>query len=101
MPRNSLRVGLGQLRISSDVDECVGKVEAMLGDASQQGLDVVCFPEAVLGGYYSVHFESADDVDWAAVDKGVGAARRACKAAKVAAAIGASVAWQLARKSRR
>lgn len=91
MPSRSLRVGLGQVRLSADVDECVGKVVAMLDQASQQELDVVCFPEAMIGGYYSVHFGSVDDVDWAAIDKGVRAVRKACKAAKVGAAIGASI----------
>jgi len=87
----SLRVGLGQLRVSADVDECVGKTEAFLHQASKDELDVVCFPETLIGGYYGVHFEKPDDVDWTVVDKGLRAVRKACKAAKVGAAIGASV----------
>ncbi len=91
MPSTPLRVGLGQLRISADINECVGKVESLLREAARLELAVVCFPEAMIGGYYGEHFKDPDAVDWAAVDKGLRAVRKACQAAKVGAAIGASV----------
>jgi predicted amidohydrolase len=69
MPPTTLRVGLGQLRVSADVDACVAKVGSMLQEATRLELDVVCFPEAMIGGYYGEHFKDPDAVDWAAVDK--------------------------------
>lgn len=91
MSSKTLVAALGQLRVSAAVEESVEKCAAFLEDARQQQVDIVCFPEATIGGYYSVHFDDPAEVDWRAVDKGVRAVRNACAASKVGAALGASV----------
>ena len=91
MSSKTLVAALGQLRVSAEVAESVEKCTAFIEEARQQQVDIVCFPEATIGGYYSVHFDDPAEVDWRAVDKGVRAVRKACAAAKVGAALGASV----------
>ncbi len=91
MAKKPLLIGLGQTRVSADVDQSVEKTAAMLREAERLGLDLVCFPEALIGGYFHAHFNDPDEVDWRAVDRGLRAVRKACRACKVGAAIGASM----------
>lgn len=91
MPPNTLVVALGQLRISSDAAEMAEKCISFVEDAGHQGVDIVCFPEAAIGGYYTAQFDDPDEVDWKAVSDGIRAVRKACAASKVGAALGASV----------
>ena len=94
MAARKLVVALGQLRVCADVAESLDKCTAFLTQAAEQDVDIVCFPEATLGGYYGVHFQDPDEVQWPQVDRAIRHVRRACRDLRVGAAIGASVRKQ-------
>jgi predicted amidohydrolase len=52
-------VALASPRIASDLDEGLGKIEWLLSEASAQGAEIVCFPEAYLPGLRGQDFEVA------------------------------------------
>jgi predicted amidohydrolase len=50
-------IGLASPRIATSLDDGLDKIKRMLSDASAQGADIVCFPEAYLPGLRGQDFE--------------------------------------------
>jgi len=50
-------IALASPRIASDLDEGFDKIKRLLSEASAQGADIVCFPEAYLPGLRGQDFE--------------------------------------------
>ncbi|HEU0300876.1 MAG TPA: carbon-nitrogen hydrolase family protein [Longimicrobium sp.] len=50
-------IGLATPRIAATLDEGLEKVERLMADASAQGAEIVCFPEAYLPGLRGLDFE--------------------------------------------
>lgn len=50
-------IALASPRIASSFDEGLGKIERLLSEASAQGADIVCFPEANLPGLRGQDFD--------------------------------------------
>ena len=50
-------IGLASPGIASSIDDGLGKIERLLAEASAQGAEVVCFPEAYLPGLRGQDFE--------------------------------------------
>ena len=50
-------VALASPRVASSLDDGLGKIERCLSDASAQGAEIVCFPEAYLPGLRGQDFE--------------------------------------------
>jgi predicted amidohydrolase len=50
-------VALASPRIASDLDDGLGKIERLLSEASAQGAEIACFPEAYLPGLRGQDFE--------------------------------------------
>lgn len=50
-------IALASPRIASSVDEGLEKVQRLMSDASAQGAEIVCFPEAYLPGLRGQDFE--------------------------------------------
>ena len=50
-------IALASPGIASTVDECLDKIKRLLADASAQGAEIVCFPEAYLPGLRGQDFE--------------------------------------------
>ena len=90
MATDILRVGLGQVRVR-DVETNVEKHIAFIEQARDKGLDLVCFPEAAVSGYYRVHYSDPEEVDWDAVDAGIRRIGDAIRSAGVGAVVGSAV----------
>ena len=90
MAKDILRVGLGQIRVS-DVETNIRKHIEFIERAREQRLDIVCFPEAAISGYYKVHHHHPDEVDWEAVDTGIQRIQDAIRDVGVGAVIGSGV----------
>jgi predicted amidohydrolase len=52
-----LIVGLASPRVATSLDDGLSRIERLLSDASAQGAEVVCFPEAYLPGLRGQDFE--------------------------------------------
>ncbi|HEV2827190.1 MAG TPA: nitrilase-related carbon-nitrogen hydrolase, partial [Pyrinomonadaceae bacterium] len=50
-------IGLASPRVASTLDEGLDKVKQLLAEASAQGAEIVCFPEAYLPGLRGQDFE--------------------------------------------
>src|SRR5438067_13660935 len=50
-------IALAAPRIASSLDDGLDKIKRLLSDASAQGAQIVCFPEAYLPGLRGVDFE--------------------------------------------
>jgi predicted amidohydrolase len=50
-------IGLASPRIAATVDDALDRIERLLADASSQGADIVCFPEAYLPGLRGQDFD--------------------------------------------
>ena len=50
-------IGLASPRIASSLDEGLEKVKRLLSDASAEGAEIVCFPEAYLPGLRGQEFD--------------------------------------------
>jgi N-carbamoylputrescine amidase len=50
-------IALASPRVASSLDEGLDKIKQLLADASAQGAEIVCFPEAYLPGLRGVDFE--------------------------------------------
>jgi predicted amidohydrolase len=50
-------IGLASPRIASTLDEGLDKIKRLLAEASAQGAEIVCFPEAYLPGLRGQDFE--------------------------------------------
>src|SRR5438874_627899 len=50
-------IALAAPRIATTLDEGLDKIRQLLSDASMQGAEIVCFPEAYLPGLRGVDFE--------------------------------------------
>ena len=50
-------IALASPGIAATVDECLDKIKRLLSDASAQGAEIVCFPEAYLPGLRGQDFE--------------------------------------------
>jgi predicted amidohydrolase len=50
-------VGLASPRVASSLDDGLEKIQRLLGEASAQGAEIVCFPEAYLPGLRGQDFE--------------------------------------------
>src|SRR5262249_26399264 len=55
--RSSMIIGLASPGIASSIDDGLGKIERLLAEASAQGAEIVCFPEAYLPGLRGQDFE--------------------------------------------
>src|SRR2546425_841695 len=56
-PRASMIIALASPRIASILDEGLDKIKWLLSEASAQGAEIVCFPEAYLPGLRGVDLE--------------------------------------------
>src|SRR5262245_64953352 len=57
-PRNSFMIiALASPRIATTLDEGLDRVKQLLSEASAQGAEIVCFPEAYLPGLHGVDIE--------------------------------------------
>src|SRR6516162_2807923 len=54
---SSMIVALASPRIASTLDEGLDKIKRLLAEASAQGAEIVCFPEAYLPGLRGQDFE--------------------------------------------
>lgn len=90
MATDIVRVGLGQIRVA-DVETNVRKHIEFIEGGREKGLDLVCFPEAAVSGYYKVHYNRPEEVDWDAVDKGIRRIGDATRSAGVGAVVGSAV----------
>ena len=52
-----MRIALASPRIAASLDEGLGKIERFQSEASAQGAEIVCFPEAYLPGLRGQDFE--------------------------------------------
>jgi predicted amidohydrolase len=50
-------IGLASPRVATTLDEGLGKIKRLLAEASAQGAEIVCFPEAYLPGLRGQDFE--------------------------------------------
>src|SRR5579864_4847599 len=50
-------IGLASTRVASSIDEGLDKIKQSLSEASAQGAEIVCFPEAYLPGLRGQDFE--------------------------------------------
>src|SRR5579872_5135229 len=50
-------IALASPGVASTLDEGLGKIKRLLADASAQGAEIVCFPEAYLPGLRGLDFE--------------------------------------------
>ena len=50
-------IALASPRIASTLDEGLDKIKRLLSEASAQGAEIVCFPEAYLPGLRGQDFE--------------------------------------------
>jgi predicted amidohydrolase len=50
-------IGLASPSVASSLDDGLGKIERLLAEASSQGAEIVCFPEAYLPGLRGQDFE--------------------------------------------
>src|SRR6476660_3129667 len=50
-------IALASPRVASTLDEGLDKIKRMLSDASTQGAEIICFPEAYLPGLRGVDFD--------------------------------------------
>src|SRR5262249_39882219 len=55
--RSSMIIGLASPRIASAFDEGLDKIKRFLSEASAQGAEIVCFPEAYLPGLWGQDFD--------------------------------------------
>jgi predicted amidohydrolase len=55
--RRSLTVALASPRVASSLDEALEKIRSLMAEASAQGAEVVCFPEAYVPGLRGQDFE--------------------------------------------
>jgi len=54
-----MRIGLASPRVASSLDQGLEKVHRLIGQASNEGAEIVCFPEAYLPGLRGQDFEVA------------------------------------------
>src|SRR6185436_16439505 len=52
-----MKIALASPRVATSMDDALGKIERCLSDASTQGAEIVCFPEAYLPGLRGVDFD--------------------------------------------
>ena len=50
-------IGLASPRVASTLDDGLDKIERLLAEASAQGAEIVCFPEAYLPGLRGQDFD--------------------------------------------
>src|SRR4029453_902803 len=55
--RSFMVIALASPRIASDLDDGLDRIKRLLADASAQGAEVVCFPEAYVPGLRGQDFE--------------------------------------------
>ena len=55
--RSSMIIALASPRVASSLDDGLDKVKRFLSEASAQGAEIVCFPEAYLPGLRGQDFE--------------------------------------------
>src|SRR5262249_44364635 len=55
--RSSMIIALASPRVASSLDEGLDKIRRSLSEASAQGAEIVCFPEAFLPGLRGQDFE--------------------------------------------
>ena len=53
-------IGLASPSIASTLDEGLDKIKRLLSDASAQGAEIVCFPEAYLPGLRGQDFDAPE-----------------------------------------
>ena len=57
MTQRSLTVALASPRVSAALDEALEKIRSLMAEASAQGAEIVCFPEAYVPGLRGQDFE--------------------------------------------
>lgn len=80
-------VALASPRIASSLDEGLEKVERLMAEASAQGAEIVCFPEAYLPGLRGQGFE-VPPFDAAAQERALEAVARRARALRLATIVG-------------
>ncbi len=80
-------VALASPRIASSLDEGLEKVERLMAEASAQGAEIVCFPEAYLPGLRGQGFE-VPPFDAAAQERALRAVAGRARALRLAAIVG-------------
>ncbi|HSB36893.1 MAG TPA: carbon-nitrogen hydrolase family protein [Thermoanaerobaculia bacterium] len=80
-------VALASPRIASSLDEGLEKVERLMSEASAQGAEIVCFPEAYLPGLRGQDFE-VPSFDAAAHERALAAVARRARALRLSTIVG-------------
>ena len=80
-------IGLASPRIATSLDEGLDRIERLLADASAQGAEIVCFPEAYLPGLRGQDFEVLP-MDEAERQRALRAVSQCARAHAVAAILG-------------
>ena len=80
-------VALASPRIASSLDEGLEKVERLMAEASAQGAEIVCFPEAYLPGLREQGFE-IPPFDAAAHERALAAVARRARALRLSTIVG-------------
>ena len=65
----TLRLATCQFPVSADVKDNGNWVRTQMRQASDQGADLIHFPECALSGYAGVDLPSIDDLDWEALHR--------------------------------
>jgi predicted amidohydrolase len=84
--KKNMHIGVMQMRLSTDIVQNTRKILCFMKQASERGIDLLCFPECSLTGYIVDHYKiRMDDIK-----KGISAIRKASDKHNISAIVGTS-----------
>jgi NAD+ synthase (glutamine-hydrolysing) len=86
-----IKVALGQMRITGNVDKNLEKIKALVVEAKRKRADVICFPECALSGYGPIHYQSPGELNRKKMDAAHREIRKLARARRIAIVLGTSL----------
>lgn len=86
-----IKVALGQMRITENVDKNLEKIKTLVGEAKRKRADAICFPECALSGYGPIHYKSPRELDPKKMDAAHREIRKLARARRISIVVGTSL----------
>src|SRR5262250_1503707 len=96
--RSSMIIALASPRVASTLDEGLEKIRQLMSEASAQGAEIVCFPEAYLPGLRGQDFEVLP-FDQAARERVLREVARLARTYRVATILGTELMTETGRQT--